>query len=958
MSNNRFRFVSPGVDVREIDNTRRPNNDLPDIGPVVIGRARKGPGNRPVRIESGQEFVEVYGETVPGKAGGDTWRDGNVSTPMYGTYAAKAWLKNNGPVNYIRLLGDEHSSAEASGKAGWELSNTLNPDPASNGAAYGLFIIDSGSVSTALTGALAAIFYVDSGAMALSGNIRATSTLTASAGTLIESLGPDREFKAVVYDSAGNVVENTSFNFNRSSSKYIRKVFNVNPALTNSDVVSADALKNYWLGETFERHVETYVTSSAAGSQYGILLALAGSHSGEVDGGHFRYGNQSPKTGWFFSQDLSDNTESYDPDSMQKLFRFHSLYGGEWASSNIKVSIKDIKAPTNDLDQYGTFTVEVRLASDNDNVPVILERYPNCTLDPSSPNFIAAQIGDRYTVWNDIEKEWREYGIYDNISSYIRVEMNDNALAGITNPTYLPFGVYGPERHKSFAIISGSVNEIRPDETDAQTQFTASFVQGGTATPYGYDGETMFAAVDDGASTDFTGSFVFPALALRAKATDGSPSNPKKAYFGVDTGQSANSTTFDRGYGDYLRALSGDYKDAGVGEYLEYSWVFTLDDLSGSSVSTDLGAAAEYVSGSRIDGTSYTAVNGWETLLENKHNRYTAPLAGGFDGWDITELNPLRNSGIGSTATETNNYVYYTIKRAIDSIRDAEVIEHNIATMPGITNEGLTGLLVDVCEERGDSMAIIDPKGGFVPAHESTDDFATRRGDTDTVVTNMKNRSINSSYGAAYEPWVQVRDSAQRRVLFVPPSVVALGTIGSSETDTAAWFAPAGFNRGGLTEGASGLEVVNVTRKLKKDDRDDLYAVGVNSIASFPNEGIVVFGQKTLQQTASSLDRINVRRLVLLIKKTISRIAKDTLFDQNVRATWQRFKGRVSPFLENIRINFGLADFDLILDETTTTQDLIDRNTVYAKIIVRPRRAIENFAIDFVLTDDGAAFDD
>jgi phage tail sheath protein FI len=137
-----------------------------------------------------------------------------------------------------------------------------------------------------------------------------------------------------------------------------------------------------------------------------------------------------------------------------------------------------------------------------------------------------------------------------------------------------------------------------------------------------------------------------------------------------------------------------------------------------------------------------------------------------------------------------------------------------------------------------------------------------------------------------------------------------------------------------------------------------LYDVNINPIATFPAEGIVVFGQKTLQTSQSALDRINVRRLLIFVKKQVSRISNKILFDQNVQATWDRFTSQVEPFLDRIKLGFGLTDFKVVLDRTTTTPDLIDRNILYAKIFLKPARSIEFIAIDFIITNTGAAFED
>jgi phage tail sheath protein FI len=193
----------------------------------------------------------------------------------------------------------------------------------------------------------------------------------------------------------------------------------------------------------------------------------------------------------------------------------------------------------------------------------------------------------------------------------------------------------------------------------------------------------------------------------------------------------------------------------------------------------------------------------------------------------------------------------------------------------------------------------------------------------------------------------------------MPPSVVALGTFGSTKRFSEIWFAPAGFTRGGLSDAqAGGLPVVGISKQLNSKDRDSLYETGINPIAKFPHEGIVIFGQKTLQATPSALDRVNVRRLMNYVKKEISRMASTVLFDPNVQVTWDRFLSQAEPFLASVKSRLGLTDFRVVLDETTTTPDLVDRNIVYAKILLKPARAIEYIALDFNITNSGASFGD
>ena len=267
--------------------------------------------------------------------------------------------------------------------------------------------------------------------------------------------------------------------------------------------------------------------------------------------------------------------------------------------------------------------------------------------------------------------------------------------------------------------------------------------------------------------------------------------------------------------------------------------------------------------------------------------------------------------------------------------------------------------MINVCEERSDAMAIVDLPNVYVPAHEERLSKSARIATTpQAAATALRDRRIDSSYGATFYPWVQTRDANTGQLVWIPPSVAMMGTLASSQKKSDVWFAPAGFNRGGLSDGAAGIPIVNITERLTSRQRDTLYDNRINPIASFPSSGIVVFGQKTLQERQSALDRINVRRLVIYLKKQISILSTQVLFEQNVEATWLRFKGLIEPLLANVKVQFGITDYRLILDSSTTTPDLIDQNILYAKIMVKPARAIEFIAIDFVIASTGASFDD
>jgi hypothetical protein len=496
-------------------------------------------------------------------------------------------------------------------------------------------------------------------------------------------------------------------------------------------------------------------------------------------------------------------------------------------------------------------------------------------------------------------------------------------------------------------------------------QWTYTSSSAGTAPPSAWavgGGDIVLPAsssvfIDVGAGeavgTAFTGSLYYPAIPLRVSASAGGLSNPKNAYFGIDTTQNGNNR-HDSSYADVVHMLPNALDSFATTTSTEYSYVFSLDDVSGSvDTATPLGV---WVSGSRLAGDSFTS-GSYTGVLEQGYNRFTVPLCGGFDGLDITEKDPFNNSR-ALDGTDATKYAYYSVKRAIDTVSDPEVLEYNLMAMPGIYKESLTSHMVEVCESRGDALAIIDLDSGYLSDSEGTLAIADRIGSVSTAITNLRNRGMNSSYGCAYYPWVQINDTTSDSLLWAPPSIVALGTFSSSQRKSELWFAPAGFTRGGLTEGSAGVPVIQTRERLTSRNRDDLYEASVNPIASFPSEGIVIFGQKTLQVTPSALDRINVRRLMIYVKKEISRMAATVLFDQNVPATWNRFTSVAEPFLRSVQARLGLADFKIVLDESTTTADLVDRNVMYAKIFLKPARSIEFIALDFVISSSGAGFED
>ena len=807
-----------------------------------------------------------------------------------------------------------------------------------------------GGTSGVNPGSLAAIFYCDSGYLTLSGTVAGGSDATSSALTLINSEAANVGFKLGVWNSSGVELENISFNFDRNSANYIRNRFNTNPQKVNSDLTDSSDLKTYWLGESFERHLKNNVTTSTAGGQYGVLLPLHRQNSSEAkdNWSYHRIGSQEAKSGWIIDYDTG-NSGSYSPNDMTKLFRFESLHAGQEIEKEIVVAIEELKLATNaTIYPYGTFTVKIM-----NTMGATLEKYSGCNLDPNSPNFIARKIGDMYMEWNETDRRYRSYGDHPNVSDYIRIKMYDEQQN--YKSTALPFGFYGPGQHKGISFMSGTLATLNLGQEGSFAESGPLVSVGVNVVPHG--NVTSGEAIHFGASVKLM-EFKFPSISLRSNGSDGFSANPYKAYFGIRPKVDSNSSLHDEDYIDYVRMLPSEYRTQMhdvTDDSFQFSFVFSLDDIV---VDTSTNSVT-YEAGSRKNGTSYSATSGSAALLDKDVKQFVVPLFGGFDGMDIKQKEPLANELITAGASETTNYVLYSVNKAIDSISDSETVPASILAVPGYKKTQVTDKVIRTAEARKDMLAIIDLEGDYKPSFESRESQSTRLGSVSDTISNIKNRQINSSYAAAYFPAVQIQDNLNNgERVWVPSSVAGLGAIAQSEAASELWFAPAGFNRGGLGNlgGRSGPRVIQARQRLDSSERDKLYEVNINPIATFPNEGVVIFGQKTLQQTPSALDRINVRRLMIYLKSEISKVARTILFDQNVRSTWSRFTSQAEPILSDVKAKFGLTDYRLILDSSTTTADLIDRNIMYAKVFLKPARAIEYIAIDFVITRTGADF--
>lgn len=959
MASRKFRFVSPGVFLKEIDRSQIPRTPE-GVGPIIIGRTRKGPSMKPYKVRSFEEFDRVFGSPMPGNQGEDPWREGTgILAESYLPYAAKAYLSADidSPVTVIRLAGvaGDDAVADGDGEPGWVVGNAI-----------GLFLIKEDATINTGSLELGAILYGVSGSdfgVKVNGKKVDGDTPVVSASA---SVSPTEDGRYTIKLSSSAGTKDVTFAFGD-----IRKELNTNPVMTNlnvSSVVSGTLSHHYWLGESFEQTYQKMLSETTAGKIAMVAAPLSALMN------DFKSKNHSllaGRTGWIFGNDMSTDPANFEVDEMQRLFRLVAQHEGSDASRDLTISIENISpAREGAIQRFGTFSVVVKVNTPTEVVEV--ERFDDCDLDPNSQNFVARRIGDTYAEWDSIQKINKIYGTNPNVSELVRVEMNPEieTQGGPINPETVPFGFYGPIIPKTKTIsqiTNGSVSNIANSWISGTLSLKGCFKNSAAGL-----------------------KIKFPSLPL---VTTGSTENGSTSNFRFGatphiqdfvSGSGIALTTMNKGYIDYVRCFSSlgtllaDQKSGLAGDDTEVSYKFTLDDVvlkpvvsTGTSLISGPGDVKQacYVPGSRqaevssqraFSAHASTGSANIRTMLDMVKG-FDMPLVGGNDGVDITEPNPFNMRVVDANATTANNYAYASIDRAIELIRDPEIVEHNLAAMPGVTNESLTTKLVRTCEARADSLAIIDLADIYKPPYQqkcATFKNRVSASSPERSAAALVKRQLNSSYGATYYPWIKIVDEQHKRDVWVPPSVLALGVMAYTEERDEVWFAPAGFNRGGLNSTNVGLPVIRASEQLLSKDRDTLYAANINPIAQFVSEGLVIFGQKTLQSSQSALDRINVRRLLIFVKKEVSRISNGLLFEQNIQATWTRFTNQVVPFLESVKTRFGLSDFKVVLDETTTTPDLVDRNILYAKVFLKPARSIEFIAVDFVITNTGASFED
>jgi len=980
-------FVSPGVFTREIDQSFLPSG-ITEIGAAIVGVTNSGPAFVPTKVRNFSEFRTVFG---------------GYDTNLFVPYAAASYLRNGSPLTVCRVLGLDSSSTSGYGT---NLISVLLIGCQVKGEVQGM-VKDrgAGNIHAPTSGALVlAEVYESEGAssIATAGTVTRAATNGFYSNTTIGTnmtaswltrngqdgtTGSLENFSIVHKAASVKSVFNVSLN--PSSDQYIKKVLSTKPweptydGAGNAHWISVGrvwpwAIKGvktdaygakdpaYQLGGAFQTASMSSLALGYTGYKGTALNALAsGSQTVSQQPADFTGKYVTPRTPTVLSQPFGATGSSAGRE--HEMFHFETLNDGTNANFDVKVEIRNPISRTlaNDGTDYGKFDVIVRDFNDDDISPIVLESFASVDMDANSDNYIGRRIGDSKYVYNSttdkLDLQGSPYGDSAQVSSYIRVVPSG---VGVAPPEALPWGHYG----YPVEFVTGSL------------WTSGSNVQGpGSPAPFG----------------PATGMSVNrPTLrkTVAQKDKDGVPD--QRVCWGVewesleDVGDSLrkmpNTTTVTLG-----STAGADNKTWGM-----ESFPYTLTD--GALTASLQHFSMKWVSGSTSGQEVYTAtgsgivgapLQAWPSQMTTntlagastpdfsqllnsvgsspapnlaaKNFKWTMAFYGGWDGLDPgygAEAKYVSSAGVVKPVpfrfnqTDTNGaYIGGTqaYRKALDLMSNDELFDFNLLFIPGVSHGTVTNYAVETVEERGDAFYVMDPKSSIATIHGGG---GPSQVSISGVTTQAK--GFNTNYAGVYYPWVKIQDPDTNAFVLVPPTCEIPGIMSFNDRVGHPWFAPAGFNRGAMDN------VVEAYDKLTKDNRDELYNNKVNPIGTFSGQGVVVFGQKTLQTKASALDRINVRRLLLFTRKLIASTAKFLVFEPNNASTRAKFVNLVNPILDNIRRNQGLERFKVVCDESINTPDVIDRNILKGQIFVQPTRTAEFISIDFFITRTGASFEE
>ena len=693
-------------------------------------------------------------------------------------------------------------------------------------------------------------------------------------------------------------------------------------------------------------------TPDKAGSE-DIVFLLTGSgvrNTGDATSANYESFNDRfthAETPWVISQNLGTPVN---------LFKLYALSAGEGVANKYKFSVENIRKSNSLIASYGTFDLVVRDFNDSDSNPVVLESFRGLSLDPSSEKYIGRVIGDQHIYFNfDIDSESQRIvvdGTHPVNSRFVRVSISDEVANSTISEAALPFGFRGPRHlNTSGSLLSHNgqgTGHLSADllgrVVEPPVPFRETIAQG-TGLQKRVDG-SLYWGVQWSKKTSAT----LPNKASNQEVT-------MQTFTKHFPTHRLNEIKFSEGDNAGVADVNGTVRDSDRFNNNK----FTLENIQVRTGSDGLADPEYWLSASYVRGgnivtsdvakTRRFGVDDLGKVSNIKFAKFTFFAQGGFDGNNVfnTDKSKLTNTAVhremlNEGGTANNTVTAY--RKAVEIMSSKSDVDIQLLAIPGLRHSSITDYAINKIEDRFDAMYIMDI--------EEKDRFDTvitssaQKPHVDYTVSSFKNRGLDSSFAAAYFPDVVIQDGETRSLVQVPPSVAVLGAYALNDKLAHPWFAPAGFSRGALDT----VEISSV--KLNRSNLDNLYEADINPIAEFPGIGITIWGQKTLQAANSALDRVNVRRLLIDVRRKVRNIANTLLFEPNREETLERFSSLVNPILQRVQEQSGIERYKAVIDTSTTTQADVENNTIRGKIYLQPTRSVEFVALDFVVTNAGS----
>jgi phage tail sheath protein FI len=993
-----LKFGSAGVTAKEIDLTGPTKAQPVGVPAGIIGTSVAGRAFVPTTVGSIDDFYLAFGKT-----------DGEKLGPL----AAVQWLTNATAATYLRVLGvgdgNKRNTDGSVTNAGFTVGAKL-PDETGiitensyawsggpvgrtyflgcfmSSSAGSSFLSDAGAqASETAVPMMRGVLMAPSGVLPrLVSSFGTNTPPLAAAATdasahgssvgLVNLAGGKQEFIVLLNGHKGtleypNVI---TASFDMTSPSYFKNAFNTDPTKIQQ---AGHVLYTGWdidpkLAVVTGSGLVVGASGSAVNGGFepsalllsGALSLGASSTSTQPNYEKFLDRFDHAETTWFVSQKFGGKPLN--------LFKLHSISDGAGISNKYKISIENI-VPSSDLSyKFGSFDVVIRDINDTDSQQVVLEQWRACSLDPSSDRYIAKVIGDNH-IYFDFDHETRAQklvvnGNYPNNSNLVWVEVDSSVENGMVPPESIPMGFRG----LGHLVTSGS---------DA----LGSVTNGTSLNPLWN-------------SSTYSKLLVEPPVPLRKNIQLGSGSKSvasSQLYWGVQLEHPLDLVRLNEGAMknksfDAFTKYFPNYDTSGVPFFVSDNAgaadtaglgvidcdrfnnnLFTLENVQVVTGSDGLADASQWKTAAYVRGGSIVADPVAKTRATSvsdfvsknrKFMKFTTVMQGGFDGVNIFDSDSakLNNAAVDFDMADINrgqlsgpNVAAY--RKALDIMSNTSDVELQLLAIPGIRTSAVTDYAINSVESRFDALFVMD-----IEQKDENDSVIERSGDAPVSVRfttqAMIDRDLNTSFAAAYFPDVVVTDPNTQTSVIVPPSVAVLGALALNDAVGYPWFAPAGFTRGALNS------VLEADVKLSKDNMDTLYDANINPIVSFPGTAtnaavpgnLVVWGQKTLLNGASALDRVNVRRLLIEIRRQVRQVSQTIIFEPNRETTLARFSAAVTPILQRIQSLAGVERFKVIIDASTTTKQDVENNTLRGKIYVQPTKSIEFVSLDFLVTNN------